>query len=107
MFVRFRQTETRLQVSLVETRRVGGRVRHEHVASFGSVEVPPSVQDRIAFWHRLHERLAKLANRLDAAAQAKVLGDIHARIPMVTLYEMQAHKLGNAEADKRFWTNLH
>jgi len=64
MFVRYRQTETRLQVSLVETRRVSGRVRHEHVASFGSVEVPPSVEDRIAFWQRLHERVAKLANRM-------------------------------------------
>jgi hypothetical protein len=52
-----------------------------HVASFGSVEVPPSVEDRIAFWQRLHERVAKLANRLDATAQAKLLGDIHAPRP--------------------------
>ena len=47
---------------LVETRRIDGKVRHEHVASFGSVEVPPSVEDRITFWQRLHERLAKLSN---------------------------------------------
>jgi hypothetical protein len=99
--------ETRLQVSLVETRRVDGRVRHEHVASFGSVEVPPSVEDRIAFWQRLHERLAKLSNRLDATAQAKVLGDIHGRIPMVTPEEQRALQLRNAEADERFWTQLH
>lgn len=71
MFVRFRPTAYRLQATLVETRRVDGRVRHEHIASFGSVEMPPSVEDRIAFWQRLHERLAKLSNRVDARAHAK------------------------------------
>ena len=107
MFARFRQTERRLQVSLVETRRIDGKVRHEHVASFGSVEVPPSVEDRITFWQRLHERLAKLSNRVDVTAQAKILGDIHARIPMVTLDEQQAVKLENAKAEERLWSNIH
>lgn len=107
MFVRYRQTESRLQVSVIETRRADGKVRHEHIASFGSVEDPPSVEDRIALLQRLHERLAKLSNRLDAAAQAKLLGDVHSRVPMVTLDEMQALKLRNAEADEWFWTNLH
>jgi hypothetical protein len=106
MFARFRQTERRLQVSLVETRRIDGKVRHEHVASFGSVEVPPSVEDRITFWQRLHERLAKLSNRVDVTAQAKILGDIHARIPMVTLDEQQAVKLENAKAEERLWSNI-
>jgi hypothetical protein len=107
MFVRYRQTQSRLQASLVETRRINGKVRHERIASFGSVGLPPSVEDRIAFWQRLHQRLANLSNRLDAAAQAKVLGDIHARIPMVTPDEQQALKLKNARADERFWSNLH
>jgi hypothetical protein len=106
MFARFRQTERRLQVSLVETRRIDGKVRHEHVASFGSVEVPPSVEDRITFWQRLHERLAKLSNRVDVTAQAKIFGDIHARIPMVTLDEQQAVKLENAKAEERLWSNI-
>jgi hypothetical protein len=106
MFVRFRQTEHRLQVSLVETRRVDSKVRHEHVAGLGSVEVPPTVMARLAFWQRLHERLAKLSNRIDAATQGKVLGDIHARIPMVTLDEQRALQLVNAEADERFWTGF-
>ena len=107
MFARFRQTEHRLQVSLVETRRINGKVRHEHVASFGSVEVPPSVEDRITFWQRLHERLAKLSNRVDVTAQAKILGDIHARIPTVTLDEQQAVKLENAKDEERLWSNIH
>jgi hypothetical protein len=107
MFVRFRQNNSRLQVSLVETRRIAGKVRHEHVASFGGLEWPPSVEARIAFWQRLHERLAKLSNRVDAMAQAKILGDIHIRIPMVTLDEQRALQLRNAEADERFWSSVH
>jgi hypothetical protein len=38
MFVRFRETGRRLQCSLIETRRVDGKVRHEHIASLGSIE---------------------------------------------------------------------
>jgi hypothetical protein len=107
MFPRFRQTDYRLQVSLVETRRTAGKVRHEHVAGLGSVEWPPSVEDRIAFWQRLHERLAKLSNRVDATAQAKILGAIHARIPMVTLDEQRALQLENAKSDERWWETIH
>jgi hypothetical protein len=47
MFVRFRESTHRLQVSLVETRRLGGGVRHEHIASLGSIANKPSVADRI------------------------------------------------------------
>ena len=59
-------TAQRLQASLVETRRIDGKVRHEHIAGLGSVEMPLSVEGRLAFWQR-HERLAKLSNRVDAA----------------------------------------
>jgi hypothetical protein len=105
MFVRFRQGH-RLQVSLVETRRVDGKVRHEHVAGLGTIDVPPSVADRVEFWRRLHERLGQLSNRLDTAAQGKILGEIHARVPMVTVEELRAVQLENAEADERFWAGL-
>jgi hypothetical protein len=64
MFVRFRQAR-RLQVSLIENRRVDGKVRYDHVASLGAVDVPPTVADRVAFWRSLHERLSKLSNRID------------------------------------------
>jgi hypothetical protein len=106
MFVRFRQTKHRLQVSLVETRRIDGRVRHEHIASLGSVPVPPSLQDRMTFWHRLHERLSRLSNRVTAEIQEKVLGAIHARIPIMTLDEIQAAKIEAAEAHERHWSDL-
>jgi hypothetical protein len=106
MFTRFRQTSSRLQVSLAETRRVDGKVRHEHIASLGSVETPPTVQARIVFWRKLHERLAKLSNRVDAETQGKILGEVHARVPMVTADEQRALQLENAEAEARFWEHF-
>jgi hypothetical protein len=106
MFTRFRQSRSRLQVSLLETRRIEGKVRNEHVASLGSVEMPQTVEARLVFWQRLHERLARLSNRVDAARQGKILAGIHARIPMVTLDEQRALQLENAEADERLWTSL-
>jgi hypothetical protein len=106
MFVRHRQTRHRLQVSLVETRRRDGKVRAEHLASIGSVPEPAAVADRIAFWRRLHERLARLGNRLDATAQAKVMAAIHARIPMVTADEQRSLQLENARHDADFYDGL-
>jgi hypothetical protein len=85
MFARFRENPRRLQVSVVETRRISpARVRHEHVASLGSIALPLTVAGRIEFWRRLHERLVRLSNRIDSRAQGKLLGAVHARIPMVT-----------------------
>jgi hypothetical protein len=69
MLVRFRETAAGLQGSLVETRRIDGKVRYEHLASLGSVPASPSVADRIAFWRRVYETLAELANRIDAETQ--------------------------------------
>jgi hypothetical protein len=106
MFARFRQTPHRLQVSIVDTRRVGGRVQHEHVAGLGSIETPPSVADRVAFWRRVHDRLPKLSNRIDAATQGRLMGELHARIPMPTIEEQHALKLENARADARVWAGL-
>src|SRR4051812_6852435 len=106
MFVRFRQAGSRLQVSLIETHRADRKVRHEHIGGLGSIDRPPSVNDRIDFWRRLHERLGQLSNRLDGVTQAKVLGEIHARVPMPTIEEIRALQLQNSEANEKFWTGL-
>jgi hypothetical protein len=50
VFVRFRRAKYRLQASLVETRQVNGKVRHEHVASLGSIEIPQTIPVRLTFW---------------------------------------------------------
>jgi hypothetical protein len=104
MFVRFRQSGDRLQVSLVETRRVDGRVRHQHVASLGSLPSRPSVADRIEFWAKLHDRLAKLSNRI--GDPGKILGQVHARIPIATIDEQRRLQLDNANEDLRHWSAL-
>jgi hypothetical protein len=106
MFARFHQTPLRLQVSLRESRRIGGKPRCEHIASLGSIAEPMTTAGRVAFWARLHQRLAKLANRIGADEQGKILGAVHARIPMVTIDELRALQRENAEADARLWTGL-
>jgi hypothetical protein len=104
MFVRFRQNRSRLQVSLIETRRVSGKVRHDHVASLGSVIQPATVADRVTFWSSLHERMTRLSNRIDAAAQGKIMGEVHARVPMPTPDEQRALQLENARVEAERWS---
>ena len=64
-------------------------MQHEHIAGLGSVPTPPEVVDRIAIWQVLHQQLARLTNRVDAMAQAKIMSAVHARIPMVTADELR------------------
>jgi hypothetical protein len=106
MFVRFRQSDRRLQASLAETRRQDGKVRHEHVAGLGSVPIALSPTDRLAFWTKLHQRLDALSNRVDAAERGAILTAIHTRIPMPTLDDQQTVQLERARADAEFWSML-
>jgi len=90
MLVRFRQTAAGLQCSLVETRRIDGKVRYEQVASLGSVSRSPSVGDRLAFCWRIYEQLAELADRIDAETQGQIISAVHSRIPIVTPNDQRA-----------------
>ena len=103
MFVRFRQQGRRLQASLMQTRRASGKMQSEHIASLGSVDAGVSVRERLAFWAKLPERLARLGNRVGPDEHAKIYGALHARIPMVTPDEQRAIQEANAEGDERFW----
>jgi hypothetical protein len=67
------------------------------------VKLPLDLDRRERFWRRLHERLGRLENRLDAAAQAKILGEMHARIPMVNADERREHEIALAEEERRIW----
>ena len=62
-----------------------------------------SVRERLAFWAKLPERLARLGNRVGPDEHAKVYAALHARIPMVTPDEQRAIQEANAEDDERFW----
>jgi hypothetical protein len=106
MFVRFRQSRRRLQCSLIETRRADGKVRHEHIAGLGAVPVDPSIADRVACWAALHQRLGKLSNRFSHETHGKLIGQVHARIPMPTVDEQRQLQKENAEADERLWSSL-
>jgi hypothetical protein len=70
MFVHFRETPYGLAMSLVETRRENGKVRHEHVASLGSIETPPSVVARIEFWRPCPASRRRAGWRAGPAARA-------------------------------------
>jgi hypothetical protein len=75
----------RLQISLIDTRRVDGKVRQEHVASLGSVPPDMAPADRLALWTQVHPRLTRLGNRFNQATLAKVMGELHAKVPMVAI----------------------
>jgi hypothetical protein len=106
MFVRFRKTDRRLQVSLTAARWTNGQPLQEHIASLGSVPHSPSAADRCVFWTRLHQRLDALSNRIDAVQRGAILAAIHARIPMPTPDDQQAVQLEHAQADAKFWQAL-
>jgi hypothetical protein len=99
MFVRFRQQGRRLQASLMQTRRVSGKMQSEHIASLGSVDAEVSVRERLAFWTKLPERLARLGNRVGPDEHAKLYAALNARIPMVTAEEQRAVQEENAKGD--------
>jgi hypothetical protein len=45
--------------------------------------------------------VGRLANPVDAETQAKILGEVHARVPMAMVDGQQSLKLENAQADER------
>jgi hypothetical protein len=106
MFIRGRETKSTLQASLLTGRRVDGRVRHEQVATFGSCKLPLTIEGRDTFWQRLHQTLARLVNRIDAATSAKIMSDVHKRVPMVTGDERTADAIASAEREEVIWNSM-
>jgi hypothetical protein len=92
-----KEQRRRLEVSIVETRREGGRVKHRHIASLGSI-ADDTIEAREIFWRECEDRLARLGNKLgpdiDPLRQA-----IAARIPPPTDLELTA-------ATARRWDRL-
>jgi hypothetical protein len=107
MFVRFRQQRHRLGASLVENRRVDGKVRAEHIGSLGSVDADISVRERIAFWGALPDRLEALGNRVDKQEHLRIYDAVHARIPAVTEEDIRSVQEESAGDDHKFWDVLH
>ena len=59
------QKRYRLEVSIVETRREGGKVKQKHVASLGSIagDSPAALEN---FWLVCEAKFARLSNRTRA-----------------------------------------
>jgi hypothetical protein len=97
MHVRARLRRRRLQISLIDTRRVDGKVRQEHIALLGSVPPAMTPADRLAFWTPVHPRLA-----LD---QAALSGKLHTKVPMVASGDpgLTADKIEIAAHNARTW----
>src|SRR5215831_15636388 len=91
----------RLEVSIVETHREGGKVRQKHIASLGTLW-GDSPAHRESFWIECEDRLARLANRigsdLDRLRQA-----IAARILPMTDAEREAMKVAAWERLEQHW----
>jgi hypothetical protein len=49
MFVRVRKTKRKIQFTIVETRHVAGKVKHEHIGSLGSIGPPITVAGNSPF----------------------------------------------------------
>jgi hypothetical protein len=106
MFIRFRKRARRLNVIIVEARRLNGAVRQTHVASLGSVTAEqPSVRERGATWKTLHEVIARKGFAADIAVN--LMTALQARVPLPTMEEAGAAELAAAEHDSAFWRKMH
>jgi hypothetical protein len=95
MFIRIRKSKKRFRLSLVETRRIDGKVRAEHVASLGSIAVAMTVADRVKFWKVIEGKLAGLSNRINpddlrATVGAKVAVPSKKEVDVADLQEYAA-----------------
>jgi hypothetical protein len=110
MFIRFRQSANRLNVSLVEAHQSNGTVKQRHLASLGTVGpsdkwpwVP--VRERAAIWQLLHDAIGRLSIGTDVAQ--KLMAALQERVPYPTQEEHGAADLAEAEHDAAFWERFH
>lgn len=99
MFVRFKSSPRRLHLSLVETRRVDGKVKHDHIASLGSIPVPFTTPDRLDFTASFNERISRLDNRITPEQREAIIVAIGKRIPWPTPEELKVAQIQAAKAD--------
>jgi hypothetical protein len=118
-------TPYRLLVALIENRRIGGKVRQEHVADLGSIDgylLPgfypagapavdkwrhASVIARDEFWKYVRVVLARLANRVSAEAADSIVAAIAQRIPIPTADDIWAADLIELKSAARSFQYFH
>jgi hypothetical protein len=88
---------------------VDGEPRRRHVASIGSVAIEAdeatSVRDRVQLWKALHLRIGAL--QLGHEVAGRLMGALHARIPMPTPEETGSVERWHAESDLTWWSGMH
>jgi hypothetical protein len=118
MFLRFRQINCSLCVSIVETQRTNGIVRQHHRASLGTVSTaqPPDgfqwsparpwevIKARSAIWRTLHDAIARL--NVDPATSKKLMTALQVRVPYPTEEQRGGAELAEAEHDAAFWEDM-
>jgi hypothetical protein len=122
MFARFRLMPSgRLNVALAENRRVGGKVRQEHVAHLGAIDsrlldvtqaphIPNwellSLRARVRFWDVANDRFGRLSNRLGPDLK-RIRIAVHKRVPWPM--EPERERLAGLEAgdDAEFWFRMY
>ena len=105
MFVRFRTQRNRLQASLVETRRVAGKVVAKHLRGLGSVDADLSVRERGIFWAKLPEQLDRIGDWIGPTECEKICAMLDARIPMITSEEQ--HSILGGAGDEHALSEIH
>ena len=97
---------TRLHVTLVRSRYVEGKKHQQHVAHLGSVELPMTVEGRLAFWERTHQRFIE---RVDKPLAPEELQEIFVamerRIPLPKISEMDGIREVGGEVQLKLWKN--
>jgi len=68
----------RFSAVLVETVRVDGRPRQQHIAFLGSTTV--NAKDHLGFWCQVTERLDRLSNRLTPQDRKQIVAAIAKRL---------------------------
>ena len=116
----------RLQVAVVESRRVGRKTRKETIGTLGSIDAAwlgefwagapealrardwtlRSLEARAAFWEEVHRRLAKLVDRLGPDLVPLGLA-VHKRVPWLSEAERKLLPALKSEAEAETWFGRH
>jgi hypothetical protein len=112
----------RLLVSLIENRRIDGKVRQEHIGDLGAIDghmllsffsepMPAewhvmSISTRLAFWNELNERLARLSNRISTEDTVKIRASVQERVPQPTTEDIHQLEAWNAMQEIIEWEKM-
>jgi hypothetical protein len=102
MFVRWQGKGTRWSAVLVESRRVNGKPRQQHVACLGSIDETQRGKDFpvLRFWGKAWRVLDRLGNRISETERERIEQSLAVKVPPMTRDEYKdrlrkaAHRWG-------------